>query len=120
MKSAFLAFERRVTALSMALACAMLVIAACLGMFQIITRFVLEQPAERTEVLMMPVVILALGMISPPFGVNLFAACTMAKISLDRIIPRLLPFVLVVLVCLMVITYFPPLSLYLRDLVYQR
>ncbi|MEN3296560.1 MAG: C4-dicarboxylate transporter, DctM subunit [Burkholderiales bacterium] len=66
------------------------------------------------------VVNLALGMITPPFGVNLFAACTVAKISLDRIIPRLLPFVAVVLLCLMVITYFPPLSLFLRDLVYQR
>ena len=35
----------------MALACAMMAIAACLGMFQIITRFVLESPAEWTEVL---------------------------------------------------------------------
>lgn len=51
MKSAFLAFERRLTALSMWLACTMLVVAACLGMFQIITRFVLQQPAEWTEVL---------------------------------------------------------------------
>ena len=32
------------------------------------------------------VVNLALGMITPPFGVNLFAACTVARISLDRII----------------------------------
>jgi C4-dicarboxylate transporter, DctM subunit len=67
---------------------------------------------------MIMIVNLALGMITPPFGVNLFAACTVAKISLDRIISRLIPFVLVVLACLMLITYFPPLSLYLRDLVY--
>ncbi len=66
------------------------------------------------------VVNLALGMITPPFGVNLFAACTVAKISLDRIIPHLLPFVLVVLACLMVITYVPALSLTLRDLVYAK
>ena len=66
------------------------------------------------------VVNLALGMITPPFGVNLFAACTVAKISLDRIVTQLLPFVLVVLGCLMVITYFPPLSLALRDLVYAK
>jgi hypothetical protein len=54
------------------------------------------------------VVNLALGMITPPFGVNLFAACTVAQlISLDRIVTQLhLPFVLVVLPgCLMVITY---------------
>ena len=66
------------------------------------------------------VVNLALGMITPPFGVNLFAACTVARISLDRIIPYLLPFVLVVLACLIVITYMPVLSLGLRDLVYAK
>jgi C4-dicarboxylate transporter DctM subunit len=65
------------------------------------------------------VVNLALGMITPPFGVNLFAACTVARISLDRIIPYLVPFVLVVLSCLMVITYVPVISLGLRDLVYR-
>jgi TRAP-type C4-dicarboxylate transport system permease small subunit len=43
--------ERWTTAASMAAACAMLLIAAVLGMFQIITRFVLESPAEWTEVL---------------------------------------------------------------------
>jgi tripartite ATP-independent transporter DctM subunit len=65
------------------------------------------------------VVNLALGMITPPFGVNLFAACTVARISLDRMIKDLVPFVLVVLGCLMVITYVPALSLTLRDLVYH-
>jgi C4-dicarboxylate transporter DctM subunit len=69
---------------------------------------------------MIMVVNLALGMITPPFGVNLFAACTVAKISLDRIITYLIPFVLVILACLMVITYFPALSLTLRDLVYAK
>jgi C4-dicarboxylate transporter, DctM subunit len=58
-------------------------------------------------------------MITPPFGVNLFAACTVARISLDRIIPYLLPFVLVILGCLMLITYIPGISLSLRDLVYK-
>ena len=65
------------------------------------------------------VVNLALGMITPPFGVNLFAACTVAKISLDRIIAPLIPFVLVIVSCLMVITYMPWISLGLRDLVYK-
>ena len=66
------------------------------------------------------VVNLALGMITPPFGVNLFAACTVARISLDQIITRLVPFVLVVFACLMVITYFPVISIGLRDLVYAK
>ena len=66
------------------------------------------------------VVNLAMGMITPPFGVNLFAACTVAKISLDKIIRELIPFVLVVFACLMIITYVPQVSLFLRDIVYAK
>ena len=66
------------------------------------------------------VVNLAMGMITPPFGVNLFAACTVARISLDRIVGHLIPFVLVIVACLMVVTYVPELSLWLRDLVYAK
>jgi tripartite ATP-independent transporter DctM subunit len=68
---------------------------------------------------MVMVVNLALGMITPPFGVNLFAACTVARLSLDQVIGRLWPFVAVILCCLMVITYVPALSLTLRDLLYR-
>ena len=65
------------------------------------------------------VVNLALGMITPPFGVNLFAACTVAKISYDQIVPAVMPYVVVVVACLAVITFVPELSLWLRDLVYR-
>jgi TRAP-type C4-dicarboxylate transport system permease small subunit len=51
MKETFLRFERLATASAMAVACAMLLVAALLGMYQILTRFVLERPAEWTEVL---------------------------------------------------------------------
>ncbi len=51
MKQAFLSFERASTATATALACAMLVAAAAMGVFQIFTRFVIESPAEWTEVL---------------------------------------------------------------------
>jgi TRAP-type C4-dicarboxylate transport system permease small subunit len=51
MKQGFLAFERWTTGLSMVVACVMMVIAASLGVFQIVTRFVLEQPAEWSEIL---------------------------------------------------------------------
>jgi tripartite ATP-independent transporter DctM subunit len=65
------------------------------------------------------VVNLALGMITPPFGVNLFAACTVARISYDRIVLPILPYVGVVVACLTVITFVPEISLWLRDLVYR-
>lgn len=65
------------------------------------------------------VINLAMGMITPPFGVNLFAACTIARISLDQIVGRLIPFIVVIFCCLMVVTYVPVISLGLRDLVYK-
>lgn len=51
MKKWFLQFERFSTGAAMLGACLMLALAAALGVFQILTRFVLEQPAEWTEVL---------------------------------------------------------------------
>ncbi|MEM5528685.1 TRAP transporter large permease [Gammaproteobacteria bacterium AS21] len=61
---------------------------------------------------------LALGMFTPPLGVNLFAACSVAKVSVDQILPSLLKFVIVIWFCLMAITYIPSITLFLRDAVY--
>jgi TRAP-type C4-dicarboxylate transport system permease small subunit len=51
MKEAFLKFERWTTGFAMLVACLMMAIAASLGVFQIVTRFVLERPAEWSEIL---------------------------------------------------------------------
>ncbi len=51
MKMTFLKLERWTTGFATLVACLMLVIASSLGMFQIVTRFVLEQPAEWSEIL---------------------------------------------------------------------
>jgi TRAP-type C4-dicarboxylate transport system permease small subunit len=50
-KSALLRLERLSTALALTGACAMMALAASLGMMQIITRFVLQTPVEWSEVL---------------------------------------------------------------------
>ncbi|AZN71566.1 TRAP transporter large permease [Georhizobium profundi] len=65
------------------------------------------------------VVNLALGMITPPVGVNLFAACAVARISLQTIIPPLVPMVLVVMGCVLLVTYVPFISLGLVELFYR-
>lgn len=46
----FLAAERRITALIMSLACLLMALAACLGFYQVLTRFVFSEPATWTEV----------------------------------------------------------------------
>lgn len=64
------------------------------------------------------VVNLALGMITPPLGVNLFAACSVANLRVEKIIPQLVWFVLTVFVALMIITYVPAISLWPVELVF--
>ena len=51
MKSAFLKFEDRLTSLSLATACLMMVIAACMAMLQVLMRFVFHLPSEWSEVI---------------------------------------------------------------------
>jgi tripartite ATP-independent transporter DctM subunit len=65
------------------------------------------------------VVNLALGMITPPFGVNLFAAAQVAGTSIDKMMRYLPVFIGVIFVCLMVITYVPWLTLALPHLVFR-
>lgn len=94
--------------------------AAIIGLAPILAPVAVHFGIDPVHFGLIMVVNLALGMITPPFGVNLFAACTVARISLDRMIKDLIPFVLVVLACLMVISYVPAISLTLRDLVYAK
>ena len=59
---------------------------------------------------------LAIGQATPPVGVNLFVACGISKVSLERISRAVLPFVLVEVAALLVITYVPALSTFLPGL----
>ncbi|MBY0336709.1 MAG: TRAP transporter large permease [Acetobacteraceae bacterium] len=65
------------------------------------------------------VVNLALGMITPPFGVNLFAAAQVAGTSIDQMMRYLPVFIAVIFACLMVITYVPAVVMFLPDLVFR-
>lgn len=56
---------------------------------------------------------LAIGFITPPLGVNLFVASSVSKTPLETIIKAILPFLLMMIITLMVITYVPPLSTWL-------
>jgi tripartite ATP-independent transporter DctM subunit len=65
------------------------------------------------------VVNLALGMITPPFGVNLFAAAQVAGCGVEAMMRYLGVFILVIIACLMVITYVPAITLTLPQLVFR-
>jgi len=53
---------------------------------------------------------LAIGQATPPVGVNLFVACGISKVPLDRIARSVVPFILAEIAALLVITYIPALS----------
>jgi C4-dicarboxylate transporter DctM subunit len=59
------------------------------------------------------VVNLAIGMITPPLGVNLFVASSMTKLPIERIVKANWGFLIASLIALLLITYFPSISLLL-------
>ncbi|MDP0929856.1 TRAP transporter large permease [Paracoccus onubensis] len=65
------------------------------------------------------IVALAIGMVTPPMAVNVFAACTVGKIPFDHVVPRLIPMIGMMILCLIVITYVPEISLFMRDFIYK-
>ena len=76
----------------------------------------LEVGVDVTTIGVLMVVNLAVGMITPPVGVNLFVAAGIARISLGETIQGLWRFLFAVLVVLVLVTYLPFLSNWLPDL----
>ncbi len=56
---------------------------------------------------------LAIGLATPPVGINLYVACNIAKIPLKEISYKVLPFILAMLIALMMITFIPQITLWL-------
>jgi TRAP-type C4-dicarboxylate transport system permease large subunit len=59
---------------------------------------------------------LAIGICCPLLGNTLFIAAKLAKVSIERSSIALLPFILINIVALLLITYYPPFSMWLPSL----
>lgn len=64
------------------------------------------------------VVNLELGTITPPVGLNLYVASGITKVPVYTVLRYVLPWMLAVVVSLLVVTYFPPLSTFLPNLLW--
>ncbi len=62
------------------------------------------------------VVNLAIGFITPPLGVNLFVASRVGETTLDDVIKGIIPFLAVMIIVLLVITYIPAISMLLPNI----
>ncbi len=59
---------------------------------------------------------LAIGMITPPVGVNLYVACGVSKISLGHISKSVVPYLIASLIVLFLITYVPDIIMFLPNM----
>jgi C4-dicarboxylate transporter, DctM subunit len=59
---------------------------------------------------------LAIGLVTPPVGLDLYVACGLAKISLKEISIGVIPFIIASLIALALITYIPEITLWLPQL----
>ncbi|RIY42395.1 TRAP transporter large permease [Neopusillimonas maritima] len=58
---------------------------------------------------------LAIGMFTPPFGLNLFVSTSIFNVSVGKVVRGVIPFILVYLVSLLVISYVPDISLWIPN-----
>ncbi len=56
---------------------------------------------------------LSVGLCTPPVGSVLFIGCSVAGLSIDKVIKPLLPMFLAMVIVLLLVTYFPQISLWL-------
>ncbi len=59
------------------------------------------------------VVNLSIGMITPPFGLNLYVAAGIGDMNVGNVVRAVFPFMIAMILSLLVITYYPPLTLWL-------
>jgi len=56
------------------------------------------------------------GMLTPPFGLNLFVAMGITRASLMDIAQGVFPLLIILLACLFLVTYVPSISMFLPNL----
>jgi C4-dicarboxylate transporter DctM subunit len=59
---------------------------------------------------------LCIGLVTPPVGINLFVASSVSGVPVHRIIPKLFPFIAVLIFGMFCVVLFPQLSLFLVNL----
>ena len=66
------------------------------------------------------VINLLIGTLTPPFGVLIFVMTEVAKVKYRPLLRQIAPFYLPLIIFLIIVTYFPSLSLSLPALVFDR
>ena len=77
-------------------------------------------PALQIDMIQLGVIVvtnLAIGMLTPPMGICLIVSCSISGDSLGAVSRRVLPFLAILIVDLLIITFYPPLTMWMAGLV---
>lgn len=99
----------------LALGCVMEIISAILIVAPLLAPIAASYGIDPIHFGIIFIVNLELGYLTPPMGINLFVASTVFERSVVKVMRATLPFLLLMLFCLIVIAAFPGLSLALLD-----
>lgn len=94
-------------------------IAALLILFPVLLGVAVQVGVDPVQFAIIMVVNLVIGLTTPPVGVCLFVASSIGGVSLEKIARAGLPFLLVSLLVLVLVTYVPAVSLWLPGLFYE-
>lgn len=91
-------------------------IASLLILYPILLKVAIEVGVDPIQFSVIAVLNLIIGLNTPPVGVCLFVASGIGKVSIEKIARAGLPFLIVSLIILALVTYVPQISLFLPDL----
>jgi C4-dicarboxylate transporter DctM subunit len=77
-------------------------------------------PALGIDIIQLGVIVvtnLAIGMLTPPMGICLIVSSAISKQSLGAVSRRVLPFLAILLVDLMIITFYPPITMWMAGFI---
>lgn len=80
-------------------------------------------PALGIDLIQLGVIVvtnLAIGMLTPPLGICLIVSCSISNDSIASISRRIIPFLLILIVDLLIITFYPPLTMWMANLVIRQ
>lgn len=97
--------------------CVMDIITAILVMAPLMAPIAMQFNINPVHLGIIFVVNLCIGLLTPPVGVNLFVASSIFKKSFGDVIRGVTPFIIILIMVLFIITYWPPLSLWFVDFV---
>lgn len=88
-------------------------ISSCVILTPILLPIVVSMGMDPVQFGIVMTVNLAIGFITPPYGANLFFASAIGHVSVERIATKIVPFILVMIFILMLLTYIPEISMWL-------